>query len=197
MLVKNYLLPMFVAAIVFAGTAGICPVYAQDGNSDSNGGFFGGVGRFFSRMFGGEDSPKQQPKPAQQKVQQKNEEKVGSPAANQKLMMPKDATTGGKMIPGEEGRLNALVAQGKITQAQKTAILAKIKSLQEELKSWATSEGIDPQYVVLPGGPMPVNMIKEGSPSGMQKPERKEGQESMNQNKMMMQRPNKEPQKQN
>lgn len=173
MLLKKYVVPALVSAALFAGAAVGCPVYAQD-NSNSSGGFFGGIGKFFSRMWGGDsETSTSRTQPAMQK--RENREEASRPGmVNNKMMPGKEASGAGKMIPGEEGRLNALVAQGKISEAQKTAIIAKMKSIQEELKSWAISQGINPQYVMLPGALL--NMTKEGSPSGMQKPGMRQGE---------------------
>lgn len=48
----------------------------------------------------------------------------------------------------QEYRLTALVQAGKITQAQKEAILAELSKVQTELKTWAASQGIDESYVI-------------------------------------------------
>ena len=52
----------------------------------------------------------------------------------------------------QQRRLSYLVQLGKITQAQEQAILAEQTSVQNELKTWAESQGINPEYVL--GGPI-------------------------------------------
>ncbi len=197
MLLKKYVIPMLVSAVIFAGTAAGCPVYAQDGSTESGNGFFGGIGRFFSNMWGGES--KSQPAKQPQQMQPTNN-KLKPTGETQPAMAPKEGTKSGQFIPGEEGRLNALVAQGKITEAQKTAILAKFKQIQEELKTWAASEGIDPQYVMLAGPMQKMPTSIEGSPSGKPKPVMikqgsEEKMENRGKNQKMMQ-PGSQPQKQ-
>jgi uncharacterized protein (DUF305 family) len=77
-----------------------------------------------------------------------------------------------EMQKRQEERLNTLVTEGKITEAQKQAIIAKTAELKRnfdpaamrnmtkeqrkaameqkrtELESWAQSQGIDPQYIL-------------------------------------------------
>jgi hypothetical protein len=52
----------------------------------------------------------------------------------------------------QQRRLSYLVQQGKITQAQETAIMTELTSVQTELKTWAQTQGINPDYVLGGGG---------------------------------------------
>lgn len=172
-MIRNKLAPAVLAVALVATTlSSALPVYAQDGNS-GGGGFFSGFGRFFSRMFN-------------KNSEQSN--RNGDTAGNMPKMMPlpsgsfqpmpkppfdmKEGSPSGDPMKMEDGRLLGLVKAGKITEAQRQAILAELKKLHEELLSWAKEQGIDPMYVTpLPIAPMGIGWEnKMGTPSSMMKP---------------------------
>jgi len=147
---------MSVAAIfVMLGTtlSATAPAYAAT-SSSTNGGFLSGLFQFIAQKFGLDQN---QVKSAVQDYANQNKTKIQQ-----------------NMATREKKRLDALVTRGKITSAQETAIInelatlqskyniANFKSLtpdarkqkfqdeQNEIKTWAASQNIDPKYV-LPG----------------------------------------------
>ena len=129
------------------------PTYAATSTTGS-GGFFAGFIHFIAQKFG------------------LDENQVKSAANDYKSQVKQNVAA--KFQTREENRLNALVKAGKITDAQKKAILTELFTLQtkynksnfanltpaqrkqkfqdekNEIDVWAKSQNIDPKYV-LPG----------------------------------------------
>lgn len=137
------------------------PAYAADSNSTSNGSFFSNFVNFFAQKFGLETSQVQSAmKDFHSQNMQKRED---------------------NWQQRETNRLDALVKAGKITEAQKSAILSELSTLQSkytadsfknltadqkkqrmqdeknEVDAWAKSQNIDPKYV-FPGFGMGMGM---------------------------------------
>lgn len=142
--------------------------YAQDGTDQQQ----NLVVNFFHRMmmkFGFEKGQDSASNSADERPKN-NRRPEGSP------MPGLSGTPGANRMMGEEQRLEQLVKDGKITEAQKTAIITEVSALQSkysltslkdltqaerkakleemvaELKAWAKAQGIDESYVTTFGG---------------------------------------------
>lgn len=146
-------------SILFATAA---PAFAQTANNQSHPGFFQGLIQFIEQKFGLDHSQVQSA--VQQYQQQRN--------AN---ITPRPTLTQQQMSDNEKARLDKLVSNGKITSGQETAILNELsteqskynlqsdssqqkrtdmQAMQNDLKSWAQSNNINPMYVMPFGGGM-------------------------------------------
>lgn len=141
------------------------PVYAQTPEpiQTTNQGFFGEIANFFGTLF-----------------HRQNGQSGTSMQAQQG--MPMQGVTPGQPIPSgatgphpsgqpnfqsmQQYRLTKLVDEGKITQTQEQEVLTELTTVQNELTTWAQSQGINPAYVL--GGPMmgPISQ-QNGTSSGV------------------------------
>jgi hypothetical protein len=153
---KKMILASF--ALIFVLATAI-PAYAQTTvpTQTTNQGFFGQIASFFGNMFNHQNG--------QNGMMQ-----------GQGQGMPMQGVTPGQPAPSggvgpnpsgqpnfqsmQQYRLNKLVNEGKITQAQEQAILTELTTVQNELTTWAQSQGINPDYVL--SGPMIVNSGPQG-----------------------------------
>lgn len=138
------------SALIFVLATAI-PVYAQTPSPafpQTNQGFFGEIASFFGNLFHHQNG--------------QNGAMQGQQGMPMQGVTPGQPAPSGMMTPGPSGqpnfqsmqqfRLNRLVQEGKITQIQEQDILAELTTVQNQLKTWAQSEGINPEYVL--GGPM-------------------------------------------
>ena len=155
--IKKVILPAFTVTVIGAGIVGVTPVNAQTVTPTPNvsqHNFFIEMVDFISQKFGLDKA----------KVQ----------SAMTEFHDKKKSEIQQNMQQREQDRLTKLVTEGKITEAQKQAILTKLSSLKnkinkdtlknmtpdqrkqymqtqrDELKSWAQSQGIDPS-ILQPG----------------------------------------------
>jgi hypothetical protein len=174
---KKLILVILIAIISVTAFITASPVLAQDNNSNSKENFFVSIFHKILQKLGFEKQDTKQ-----------NQFKLPNPSITPLQSTP-PATPSGEMRGKnkqqitEKQRLEKLVKDGKITEAQKTAILAELKALREkysmesmkdlteeerkekteemqaELKAWAEEQGIDEEYVMLQpvgnNGPMP------------------------------------------
>lgn len=150
---------MFVSTTLFAPFA-----YAQGSGSSAHPNFFQGLIQFISQKFG-LDQTQVQSAVKDYRAQQKA------------TITPRSTMFPDQMQAMEKSRLDKLVTAGKITSAQETAILdeeqtllakypvANLKNMtqdqrktqmqneQNDIKTWATAQGINPQYVMPGPGP--------------------------------------------
>lgn len=170
------IIPTLIISLIFSSFLLIKPVYAQE----SQPGPFGFFKNFFSQVaqkFGF----KKNPVTDQQNFQDGQKDRPqGSPNGS-----PRSFPSGSPMSLENmlEERLDKLVSDGKITEEQKTAILAKIEALQaeysldsltgeerqekmqemmEKLKTWAQEQGIDQTYIMF------QFQERQGQPEGQQ-----------------------------
>jgi hypothetical protein len=182
MISKKIVTPILTMALIsgLIFTAAV-PVYAQEsGTKQEN--FFVNIFHKLMQTFGFEKSTVQLPGQENSRDNQMNPPE-GSPEAlpSGTAGQPKDMT---KM---NEERLSKLVTDGKITETQKAAILAelaivqskysadsmkdltdterqtKMKTMQDELKAWAKTQGIDESYVIQ-AGPQGAGKTQNGTP---------------------------------
>jgi len=147
-MLKKIIFVLFVTLFIFTA---VIPVDAQTVTpsvSPVNQGFFGEIANFFSNFL------------------HRQSGQAGSQMQGQNGM-PMQGVTPGQPVPSgmtpmpsgrpnyqtmQQYRLDQLVKEGKITQTQEQEILTELTTVQNQLKTWAQSEGIDPSYVM--GGPM-------------------------------------------
>ena len=153
---KNKIAPA-VLVIVLALTvlSSALPVYAQTNESENGGGFFQGIGRLFSRFFNSNGQPKVAPPGMTPEQMPKLPMPSGSfqpmmPGVPENMLKEGSPSAQGNFLQMEERRLSGLVNAGRITEEQKKAILAQLKKIHDDLKSWAESQNIDPR-LILPG----------------------------------------------
>ncbi|HVZ66750.1 MAG TPA: hypothetical protein VG917_00640 [Patescibacteria group bacterium] len=154
---KRSIMPVLVIPILLMSVlSNTSHAYAADSSTSASqsGGIFSGLMQFISQKFGLDQT---QVKAAVGDYKEKNKQKIAD-----------------NMQKREDNRLTALVKAGKITDAQKQAIITELGVLQtkynpanfrnltqdqrkqkftdeqNEIKSWASGQGIDPKYV-LPG----------------------------------------------
>lgn len=153
---KKSVMPVLVIPVLLISALSLSkPAFAADTSTTTqSGGVFSGLLQFISQKFGLDQT---QVKTAVQDYKTTNKQKIAD-----------------NMQKREDNRLAALVKAGKITDAQKQAIITELGVLQSkynpdsfknltpdqrkqkftdeqnEIKSWAQSQGIDPKYV-LPG----------------------------------------------
>ena len=135
-------------------------VYAANGTT-GGGNFFSGLITFIAQKFGLD-------KTKVQTAVQDYQKQVKA------TITPRPTLTPQQMEETEKKRLDPFVTQGKITQAQEDAILAELTTvrskytftanetqdqrktqktnMQNELKTWAQGQGIDPTYLMSPLG---------------------------------------------
>ncbi len=102
---------------------------AQDnGNQPNGGGFWQRITQLFGGVFGQNNA---------------------SSKAQPPMMRSDDATSSGKLEPEqtEEDRLSGLVQAGKITEAQKQAILKEIAKIKAEVEAWSKTNNLDAGYI--------------------------------------------------
>lgn len=145
-------------------TLALTPVYAQE-NTNKSEGLIGGFFQMFTRMF----------RPAVPKGQGLGTE---DNQIDQKKQWQGASGASGTVSKGqpnreamEEARLTGLVQAGKITEAQKQAILTELTKIRQEVEAWAKSQGIDPVYIMGGFGPgngagMGIGGQKFSGPSG-------------------------------
>lgn len=158
---KKILVPFFAFFVILSGILFVVPAaHAQTTNGSSGGNFFSGLVNFIAQKFG-LDKTQVQTAITDYKTQHKT------------TITPRPTLTPDQIIAMEKTRFDKLVASGKITQAQETAILSELSTLssqynlsgltgtqrktqmqamQTALKTWATSQGIDPSLIMF-GGP--------------------------------------------
>lgn len=143
---KHITLVLSVFVIVFST---VVPVYAQTPTPSTTQGFIGEIANFFGSLFhqGGQQVTTMQYHGQNMPMQGVT---PGQPAPSGAYGPRPSGQPSQQMF--EQMRLNRLVQQGSITQTQEQEIETELTSVQNQLKSWAQSEGINPEYVV--GGPM-------------------------------------------
>lgn len=99
----------------------VTPAFAEDSSSE-RGGLVRNIQNFFSRMF----------------ERNGNRSEVRGKASD-------DQATGSGEV--EKDRLKGQVKAGKITDAQKQAILAEVQKIRDEIKSWSSSNGVSSSYI--------------------------------------------------
>ena len=136
------------------------PAYAAEKGGFWGGNFFSGLVTFISQKFGLDKTQ------VQNAVQDYKKQTMAT-ITPRPTMSPESKQT------AEKKRLDTLVSQGKITTDQENAIIAELEavqakykldasaapeqrktqmqSIQSELKSWATSQGIDISYLMMGG----------------------------------------------
>lgn len=166
---KNLLLPVFACALVLGTLFTVPSAFAQTPTPTPHQGFFQGLITFLEQRFGLDKT----------QVQSAINDYHNQVKAN---ITPRPTLTADQMQSREKSRLDQLVTQGKINSSQEQAILTELSSLnskynlqslsgdqrktqmqamQNELKSWATSQGIDPSILMFgmrPGGPRGFGM---------------------------------------
>lgn len=160
---------MFAVVILFGVTASAIPAYADNGQSGFN--FFAQFQNFFKNMFHIFDMKPQQANSMAGDMRGE-EFPSGTPSARPSFVPTRP--TGLDRQQMEEERLTKLVSEGKITEEQKSLILAKEEEMeaarqaqmesetelteeerkaameeeQAELRKWAEENGIDMQYLI-------------------------------------------------
>lgn len=158
-----------VLVVVFAAAI---PVYAQTPSPSipqTNQSFFGEIASFFGNIFhhqGGQDLNSGQGQ--SQSGPMEGGEQVSNAPSGTMNPRPSGQPTYQTM---QQYRLSQLVKEGKITQTQEQEILTELTTVQNQLKSWAQTNGIDPSYVM--GGPM---MFGQGQQQGGIQPTGQQGQ---------------------
>jgi hypothetical protein len=158
------LVPAFAVAIIGSTLLTVPYAYAQGQQTTQEENFFGNLLNRFTRLFGLNKNQEQ----ALPSTDMMNPSGTPMSTPSQMPSFP----DGSNRVATNEDRLSALVKTGKITETQKTAILAelsviqtKMKALQDELKAWAKAQGIDESYVTQDSGGA---MMNNGIPNGLQ-----------------------------
>lgn len=125
---------VLVSLVVVLSVAAV-PAYAQTTTPTPNQGLFSKVTHFFGNLFHHGNGEQTQATEGTMQPGEPNPSMSPMPSG-----MP-------DMQQMQQHRLSLLVKQGKITQAQADAILAELLKVQNELKTWAASQGINPMYV--------------------------------------------------
>lgn len=108
------------------------PTFAQQGSTPgAEGGFFGMMSQFFSRIF----------HPGSQNATPQGGEEVNPSETPSGMPSEEPNPTEG------ENRLQGLVTAGKITQAQEQEIMTEVNKIRTEILSWSASTGINPVYI--------------------------------------------------
>ncbi len=176
---QKLLVPFF-AIVLVSGMFFVAPTaYAQTTNSTSHGNFFQGLIQYIAQKFG---LDKTQVQSAVNSYQ----------AQNKANITPRPTLTTQQIQDNDKSRLDKLVTQGKITPSQEQAILGELSSLrskynlsnmqsltpqerqsqfqsmQNDIKTWATTQGINPSYVMMfgMGGPRGRGMRGPGGHYG-------------------------------
>jgi hypothetical protein len=116
-------------------------------STSENGGFFGQIENFFGNIFHHHDQNGASDRNQEQGFQDQNVTPgVNAPSGT---MQPNQNGNGSSdYFSMQQNRVNRLVQQGLITQAQGSAIIAELQKVQTELKDWAAAEGINESYVI-------------------------------------------------
>jgi polyhydroxyalkanoate synthesis regulator phasin len=154
-----------IAALAATILAAAAPAFAQTTTGQSHVGFFQGLIQFIEQKFGLDQNQ------VQSAVQQYQ-------AQRKATITPRPTLTQQQMSDNEKSRLDKLVSSGKITSDQESAILTELsseqskynlsslqsetpqqrkstmQSMQNDLKTWAQQNNINPMYVMLFGGGM-------------------------------------------
>lgn len=163
MLKKKIVSTAAVLFITLTPMVATVPAYAADTNTITNHNFFQGLVDFLSQRFGLDKTQVQSAVNEYHTQQMQNRQQ--------------------KMQDNEKKRLDKLVSEGKITSSQEQAIITELQNLrtkyspdsfkgltpdqrkqrfqdmQNEITSWAKSQGIDPKYVMpFPGMGMGMRM---------------------------------------
>lgn len=162
---KKILSSIFVFALLVSIVAASTQVYAQSPTGTQHPNFFQGLVEMIAQKFG-LDKAKVQSVVTDYQQQKKTERQ-------------------NNMQERQKARLDQLVKEGKITSAQEQAIITElgvlrtkynpanmkgltpdqrkdqIQAMQNEIKAWAQSQGIDPTYL-MPGGFMGRGMKGNG-----------------------------------
>lgn len=163
-MLSNKILVPIVAFSLVAGTLSAVPsAYAQGAAASKHFGFFDGIVTLIAQKFGLDRT----------QVQSAVNEYISQNSPN---ITPRPTMSADEMRNREKSRLDQLVKDGKITSDKEKAILDELASLrskysvdsmkdktpeerktqmqtmQDELKSWAQSQGIDASYVMPLGG---------------------------------------------
>lgn len=162
-MVKKMAIFVSMSALVLAM---VVPTYAQTPGNSGHQGFFSGIASFFNGLFHHQNGSMMQGGPYPSGV-------VPSGRPLPSGMMYPNPSGQPSLMMMQEARLSGLVQAGKITEAQKTAIIAELQKVQDELKAWAQSQGISEAYVVgggLGGGQGQEMMMQQqqGQQSGQQ-----------------------------
>ena len=167
MMNKRILIPLCAAALVGSTLVAVPAAFAQDQQAGTNQGFFSKLVQRIEQFFGYQ-SP-QNPQPQTNFPTPPN----GTPMPTPSGIPPTGMPQGGPQGFSGEARLTQLVQEGKITDAQKAAILreqqtiqAKIQAAMDELKAWAKAQGIDESYVTF--GNMGVQQPPQPNGQGSQ-----------------------------
>jgi polyhydroxyalkanoate synthesis regulator phasin len=160
MISKKILVPVFAFFVLLSGVLFVVPPAHAQGTNSGNGNFFSGLVQFIAQKFG---LDKTQVQSAINDYHTQNKANIAlRPTPSAQDLQNRDKT-----------RLDKLVSAGKITAAQEQAILDELTSLrlkykfdkslttdqrktqmqamQADIKSWATSQGINPSYVMMFG----------------------------------------------
>ena len=154
---KKILVPLLSFFVILSGILFVVPsAHAQTTNSNGNGNFFSGLVNFIAQKFG-LDKTQVQTAITDYKTQHKAS------------ITPKPTLTQDQITTIEKTRYDKLVTSGKITAAQETAILSELtllrskytfnknqtpdvrkvqmQAMQEDIKTFATAQGIDPSLL--------------------------------------------------
>ena len=164
MISKKILVPVFAFFVLLGGSLFIAPPAHAQGTNSGGGNFFSGMVQFIAQKFG---LDKTQVQSAINDYHTQNKANI----------TPRPTPSAQDLQTRDKTRLDKLVSAGKITTAQEQAILDELTSLrskykfdksltanqrksqmqamQADLKSWATSQGINPSYILMfgMGGP--------------------------------------------
>lgn len=158
--------------ILVLSFSAVVPVYAQSISPTPSHSFFGEIASFFGNLFN-------------QSGQQETTMQVHQRTYPMQGVTPGQPAPSGAMVLNPSGqpmqqqyeqiRLSRLVQDGKITQTQEQEILTELTSVQNQLKTWAQNEGINPDYVLqgpmmMGAGTQPVQSNTNGAQPGQMHP---------------------------
>ena len=149
------------------------PVYAQSTTPQANQGFMSEISNLLLSLFHHQTGTNGQTQTQSMPNMPVPSGQTGQTAPSGSMQPAPSGTAGSGYLSMQQRRLSFLVQQGKITQAQEQAILTELTTVQNELTSWAQSQGINPDYVIgdpmvggfTPGGPRVSPMIYNSNQS--------------------------------